>query len=134
MLSKKSPSEFSAFSFSNSIATPINSIRLSNLISVSFVPSEFSMSSYPESFKVFFISSDTFILSFSLIRSFIISLNSIIFPALLKLIKLLLSCINSKIDIPLSEDNASNLSKAVFPIPLLGSFIILFNAILSLVF
>ena len=132
--SKNSSSEFSANSSSNSIATVNSSSRFAILFSASIVFSNSSAFVYPVRFSISFIKSEISNLFFSSLNFSIVLMNSREFKNTLVNPNSSAFLIISYIDVAFSSAICSILSKLVFPIPRLGSLIILLKLMLSALF
>ena len=131
MLSKNSANVFSAICSSNSIATVKNSSKFCILLSASTVFSFSSAFTYPVLFSVSFINSDIETSFTCFLNSSITCTNSMLFAFTLFNPYCSAFFIISYIDVPVLSDISCTLSRLVFPMPLLGSFIILFKDKLS---
>ena len=129
--SKKSLNPLSADSSSNSTATFKNSSKFAILFSASIVFSFSSAFVYPVSCNIFLISSEIVNSSFLAVIFSIQSINSLEFKKTLFSPYTSAFFIISYIDTLFCSAIIAILSKLVLPIPLLGSFIILFKLKLS---
>ena len=132
--SKNSFNEFSANSFSNSMATVKNSSKLAILFSASMVFSSSNDFVYPDFLSVCLINSEMVRFSFLLFKSSMMLINSLEFKNTRFSPYSSAFFMISYIDVSFKMASCSILSKLVFPIPLFGSLIILFKLRLSLLF